>query len=373
MKIILAGGGTAGHINPAIAIAQEILKHNKDTEILFVGNENAMEHTIALKNGFPFKSIKVSGFQRSFKLHNIKRNTKAVGHLLTVKKKCKKILREFEPDLVIGTGGYVSGPIVFTASKMGYKTIIHEQNAYPGITTKILSKYVDVVMLTTKEAINFINKKEKCVVTGLPLRCGILDTSEIVAKSKYGINGCITILSFGGSLGAKPLNDAIVKLIKWEVDNNQNILHIHSTGRNGYTEFINKLKNFGIDAGKNNLIIKEYINDMDICMKSSDIVISRSGATTLSEITACGKASILIPSPYVTENHQYHNAKVLSDNGASILIEEKDLEDTTLINAVKDLINNRNKLERFRVNAKKLAILDSNQKIYRIIEKTLKN
>lgn len=372
MKVIIAGGGTAGHINPAISIAEEILKNDSNSKILFVGNENSMEKTAALQCGFHFKCIKVSGFQRSFSLKNIKRNVNSIKYLLTAKNKCKKILNEFKPDLVIGTGGYVSGPILYTASKMGYKTIIHEQNAFPGVTTKILSKYVDTIMLSTEKAKKFIKYKDKCVVTGLPIRNAITNTSVQFAKRKYGEDNCITILSFGGSLGARPLNNAILKLMRWEQVNKKNIVHIHATGKKSYEEFIKSLKDLDVDIKDQRLIIRPYIDDMDICMKASDLVISRSGANTLSEITACKKASILIPSPYVSENHQYHNAKVLSDNDAAILIQEKDLTDMALINAVQYLLHNKDKLTEFSYNSGKLAILDSNEKIYKIIEKAVK-
>lgn len=372
MKIIFAGGGTAGHINPAIAIAQEIIKNNKNCEILFVGNDNSIEKRVVLQYGFRFEPIKVAGFQRSFTINNIKRNIKATNYLLLSKRKCKKIINNFKPDLVIGTGGYVSGPIVYFASKMGIKTMIHEQNAYPGITNKILSKRVDVVMLTSEKAKDFIAQKEKCIVTGLPLRKAILETTEENAKAQFGVRNGITILSFGGSLGAKPINDAVSGLIKWEREQDKQVYHIHATGSNGYSDFTKKIKSYGLDISNKNYSIKKYIDNMDICMKAADIIICRSGATTLSEVTACGKASILIPSPYVSENHQYHNAKVLSDSNASILIEEKDLTVDSLIKTVSSLIDDKEKIQKLSNNAKKLAILDSNEKIYSIVEKTLK-
>ncbi|MGL5973211.1 MAG: undecaprenyldiphospho-muramoylpentapeptide beta-N-acetylglucosaminyltransferase [Oscillospiraceae bacterium] len=371
MNVILAGGGTAGHINPAVAIAQEILKKNPKSKILFVGNKNSMESEIALKNGFYFKDVKVYGFQRSLSLNNIKRNLKSLYYLVSANSKCKKILKDFNPDIVIGTGGYVSGPIVYVASKMGIKTVIHEQNAFPGITTKILSNYVDKVMLTSEQAKNYIKHKEKCVLTGLPIRDNIIFTDEAKSKEKYNVKDRVCLLSFGGSLGAKPLNDAIVKLMKWEKESNKNILHIHATGKKGYNDFIKSLDENGINHKSENFLVLPYIDDMDVCLKACDIVISRAGATTLSEILVAGKASILIPSPYVSENHQYHNAKVLEDENACIIVSEKEIDENinVLINKVDFFIKNENKIKEYGQNASKLSIVDANEKIYEIINK----
>ena len=370
MKVILAGGGTAGHINPAIAIAEEILKHRPNTEVLFVGNEDGMEKKMVTEKGFAFSPMKVKGIQRSFSPENIKRNAKALKYLASSGKASKKILKDFKPDIVIGTGGYVSGPIVFFASKQGIKTVIHEQNAYPGVTTKILAKRVDKIMVATEKAIKNIKETSKCEVTGNPIRSSILSTNRNESRLKYNVGDRVCILSFGGSLGARVLNN-ILDLIEWEIKNNANTFHIHATGKLGYDDFVKELKNRKIDINHKNLCIKQYINDMDICMSASDLIISRAGAVTVSEVCLSNKGSILIPSPNVSENHQYHNAMVIEEADAGIVIEEKNLTSDKFIETVKDVLDNNDKLKQWGINAGKIAIYDSNERIYQIINKII--
>lgn len=370
LRVILAGGGTAGHVNPALAIMEIIKEHHPDAEFLYVGTPNGMEKDLVAKTGVEYAPMNVAGFQRKLSFENIKRNLTAIKYLAASSKSAKKIIDGFKPDIVIGTGGYVSGPIVRQAAKMGIKTAIHEQNAFPGVTTKLLSKSVDKVMLTVEKARDYIDAKKKCVVTGLPVRSGFtakkLTKSE--AKAELGLDSGICILSTGGSLGAGKINETVADLIAWYEEKGVKVNHIHSYGRNGRATFIPDLLSKGVKLEEHpNYIVKEYIDNMPVCMAAADLIISRCGAGALTEIEAVGCGSVLVPSPIVAENHQYHNGKVLVDAGAAIMFEQKDLTGKVLIDTVSELISNPERLESLSENAEKLYIKDTPDRVYEVI------
>lgn len=374
MRLMITGGGTAGHINPALAIADFVKKKHPDWDFVYVGNPNHMEYKLATKAGYKFIGIKVKGFQRKVNFRNVNNNMQAIWLLLMANVKARHILKSFKPDVVVGTGGYVTGPIMNEASKLGIKTITHEQNAYPGITTKILSKKVDKVLLAVANAKRYLHKNCDIEVVGNPIRSEILLTDRDVARNKLGISkNAICILSFGGSLGAKAINEAVAGLMG-KTYKNSNIHHIHATGKFGVDVFPQLLKaNNVIVKGNKNIDIREYIDNMDECLAAADIVICRAGAITLSELEAIGRASILIPSPNVAENHQYYNAKVLADVGAAIVIEEKNLSVSNLYKEVEKLICNPADITKMANNAKKLAITNASERIYNIILDIIKN
>ena len=367
MRIIFAAGGTGGHINPALAAAGEIRERFPDAEILFIGTKDKMEAKLVPAAGFKFKTIEISGFYRQLSLKNIKRNLVTLSHLLSSSKEAKKIILDFKPDVVVGFGGYVSGPVVRMAAKLGIHTAIHEQNAYPGITNKALAKEVDKVMLTVEKAKEYLEAKNPPVVTGLPVRGEILRADRGVSRAELGIrDNQKLILSMGGSLGAEAINNAMVELIA-ENHNNNNLYFLHATGQFGLW-VPDKLREKGVDPDKeDNVEIREYIADMARCMSAADIVICRAGASSLSEIEALGKASILIPSPNVAENHQYHNAMALTRKDAAVLIEEKDLNAESLGKVFSSLINDEGRIKTLSENAKKLAITDAKERIADII------
>ncbi len=371
LKVLLAGGGTAGHVNPALAIAEIIKEEYKDAKFLFAGTPFGIESTLIPKAGYDFAPIKVRGFQRKINAKNIGRNIKAGYYLMTSASRARKIIKEFAPDLVIGTGGYVSGPIVMTAAKMGIKTVIHEQNAFPGVTTKLLSKKVDMVMLTVEAAKKYIDSSVKQEVTGLPIRKAFNNITKEEAKAELGFDDEITILSTGGSLGAGMLNITVADLIA-SYKGKKKINHIHSYGKMGRDTFVDDLRLKGVDINNSRYIIKEYIDNMPVCMAAADLIISRCGANALVEIENIGRGSILIPSPIVAENHQYHNGMVLQNAGAGIVIEQKDLTSELLIKTVEELCEDKEKLMALSENAKKLAITDTNERIINIINSVLK-
>ena len=368
MKVLLAGGGTAGHINPALAIAACIKKHEPDAEILFAGTPDGMEARLVQQAGFAFTPIQIKGFWRGFGLEDIKHNLKTVRYLLASPKTAKKILDDFKPDVVVGTGGYVSGPILLMAQKKGYKTLIHEQNAFPGVTTKALAKRVDVVCLAVEEAEKLLKIKGKTVVTGNPVRENIIYKSKAQAREELGLaDDKLCILSFGGSLGARTINRIGADLMEWHHQTGM-IHHIHGYGQIGVTMFPEMLKERGVDLSAcPEIDVRQYIDNMDTCLAAADLVICRSGAITLSELQASGKASILIPCPTVSENHQYHNAMVLQNHHAAVVIEEKDYDKDAFIALVKELCTDREKLAELSRNASAMAVFDTADQIYREI------
>jgi UDP-N-acetylglucosamine--N-acetylmuramyl-(pentapeptide) pyrophosphoryl-undecaprenol N-acetylglucosamine transferase len=357
----LTGGGTGGHINPALAIAEIIKQRESWTQFLFAGTPFGMEADIIPKMGYDFAAIKVHGFQRKPSVENIKRNIEAVSCLLSADVRAKEIIREFKPDVVIGTGGYVSGPLVKKAAKMKIPTIIHEANAIPGLTTKILSKYVDKILLTVPESKEFFPKKD-CVVTGLPVRNTFSDKTKENSRKELGLDGNMTVLSFGGSLGAGKINECMLDVFKWGKDLDINF--IHGYGGNGKNIFTPKvLENIKNDRLK----ISEYIYNMDVCLTAADLVICRSGASTLAELEAVGRGSILIPSPIVANNHQFHNAKVIENAGGGIVIEQSELSSQLLISKIQSLFEQPSKLSAMGKKTHSLYIPDTPDRIYSAI------
>ncbi len=369
MRVLVTGGGTAGHINPALAIADTIKESYPDTKFLYVGAKGGMEETLVPKKGYKFVGIEISGFKRSFSFSSIKYNVKTVKRAISASSTSKKIINKFNPDICIGTGGYVSGPIMRTAAKMKIPTIIHEQNALPGITTKMLSKYVDKVMLAMPEARKHLKDSTRCVDTGNPIRIEMLSLEKQEARKKLNLDERPVILSFGGSLGARKINESVYDLVKRSASDNKYQI-IHSYGKFGKW-FAENLEKDGIEKCKN-LDIREYINDMPQCFMAADIVICRAGAMTISELQVCGKPSILIPSPNVAENHQYHNAMTLVKNNAGTVIEEKDLTDTIITKTVDDMLSDKKTLEIYGTNAKKMAIDDANKRVLNVFKDILK-
>lgn len=364
MHILFAGGGTAGHINPALAIAGYIREKHTDAHISYIGTPDKLESKLVPEMGYNFRTISVAGFQRKISIENIGKNISAVRKAITSSVTARKILKEIQPDVVVGTGGYVSGPVLREAAKMGIKTAIHEQNAFPGVTTKMLASNVDAVMLAMPEAEKYLKLKKKPYITGNPVRSELLKITREEARAKLGLsNDEPMLLSFGGSLGAMRINQAVLGLIKWH-NGTDKFYHIHGTGKSGYDDFINNLKDINLS---DKIDVREYISDMDVCMAAADLIICRAGAITLSELLACGKPAVLIPSPYVAENHQFHNAMTLKRIGAAEIIEEKDLTDEKLIDVVSNLIENKPRLTSMSDAAKKGAIMDANERIYEII------
>ncbi len=371
MKVLMSGGGTAGHINPALAIADTIKKNIPDAEILFVGTPTGMESKLVPQAGFDYTSMPVSGFQRKLTLENIKRNFEAAGHLLLSGPRAAKIIREFKPDIAIGTGGYVCGPVLRKAAQMGVPVLVHEANAFPGVTVKMLARYCDCVMLAVEDAKDRISADAEFVVTGNPVRAEVLEYDKARARRELKVDDRPLIVSFGGSLGARTINESMLDLLARSAKDGR-YQHIHGYGKYG-SFVLEELKKRGVDLKScPNLDVREYISDMPRVMAAADLVICRSGAMALTEIQALGKAAILIPSPNVAENHQYYNAMAMVDRGAADIIVEKDITPQLLTEKADKLAGDRAKLDEMSENARKMAILDSRERIYEVVCDTLK-
>lgn len=369
MKILFACGGTAGHINPALSVADSLCSRYPETEVLFAGNPNGMEARLIPKAGYPFAPIEIAGIQRKFSGENIARNVKALYLLARSGPRAAEIIRSFAPDIVMGTGGYVSGPIVRKAHRMKIKTITHEQNAFPGVTTKLLVPDVDRVLLAMEGAEKHLHLKDpqKMRITGNPVREAIFSADRELSRMRLGVNDRICILSFGGSLGARRINESIADVMKWHCKSDK-IHHIHATGSYDYKDFLGMLNEKQVLLKSNpHLDVREYIDNMPTCLAAADLVICRAGAITLSELQCAGRASILIPSPNVAENHQYHNAMELVNHNAAAILEEKDLSGKSLVALLKKLTADKKQLSTLGQAAYKMAIKDANERIIKEI------
>ncbi len=359
MKIIMTGGGTGGHIYPAITIADKIRRRHPDAEILFVGTRRGMEKDIVPHHGYPIEFIEVSGFNRKNPLKSIR----TIRDLLAGIRQANEIIGRFRPDIVIGTGGYVCGPVVRAAGKRGVRAFIHEQNALPGLTNKMLEKHAHKVFISFEESRKYFKDQNKIVLTGNPIRKDFLRCSLSGNREKFGIGATdFVVLCFGGSLGSETINNAVADAIGMFGGIGGLRLYF-ITGKTHYSGIREKVAAMPLPPG-DNISVLEYVNDMPDYLACADLVISRAGALTVSEICACGKASILIPSPNVANNHQYFNAKVLADAGAAIIMEEKDLTGMKLFDTVMRLKGNKEMLNRMSRESGKLGRMDAAEIIY---------
>lgn len=362
MKYLLTGGGTGGHIYPAVAIADEIKRNDPDAEILFVGTKNGLESELVPKSGYELKTIRVKGFKRKISIDIFKTINTAFKGLFDA----RLIINDFKPDIVIGTGGYVCGPVVMMAILKGVPTIIHEQNAFPGITNRILSGFVNKVAVAFEDSKKYFPCKRKIVVTGNPIRTEVLSDNKTASLKKLSFKDNIPlVVSVGGSRGAEKINESMVDFIKY-IDENIQVLII--TGSKQYDAVLKKINNINADIKKNVKVIPYCYNMKDV-YAAADLIICRAGAITLAELTATGTPSILIPSPNVTHNHQEYNAKVLVNNKAAEMIIEKDLTGKLLFEKVNNLLKNPIMLEKMKSNAKKMAKIDAVKIIYGYIKR----
>ena len=366
MRVLITGGGTGGHVNPALAIANTIKQNDHDAVIAYVGTKRGIENKLVPKAGYPMYYVDVKGIKRSLSPSNIK----AAYLALTSPIKAKKIIREFKPDIVVGTGGYVSWPVVKAASQMGIPTALHESNAIAGVAVKMLQKSVDRIYLNfEKTGESLTCDRAKLMKVGNPILGGFSSMTREEARKKLGIPDKYkyVILSYAGSMGAEKVNDAVLCLMREFTAKHPEVYHIHATGSIELELCTSQFKEMGLDKCEN-IELCEYIYDMPVRMAAADLTINRAGAMTISELAATGKCSIFIPSPNVAENHQYKNAKVLSDAGAAALFEEKELVDGAkpLIEEVEKLLSDGGEKLRAERSEKirQFAVSDANKLIY---------
>lgn len=363
MKYLITGGGTGGHIYPALAIANKIKAKDKTAEILYVGTKEGLEADLVPKAGLEFKTIRVKAMPRKINVDFFL----AIKELLLGINDSRKIINKFKPDIVIGTGGYVCGPVVYMGKKKKIPGLIHEQNAFPGITNKILSRYVDKVAASFEESKKYFKYPERVVITGNPIREEILKIDKNKAYKDLNIDKSIPfILSFGGSGGQKKLNDEIFNFIK--KSNELNDLQItHITGKRHYDDFLKKLEKEKIILNKK-IKVLPYLHEMPQGINIASLVITSAGAITMAEIAAVGVPSILIPKAYTAENHQEYNAREFESKGASILLLEKDLKGNTLLDIIYDIIYDKKRLDLMKEKSKSLGKIDAANKIYELLE-----
>ncbi|MDO4517591.1 MAG: undecaprenyldiphospho-muramoylpentapeptide beta-N-acetylglucosaminyltransferase [Bacillota bacterium] len=340
MRVIMTGGGTGGHIYPAIAIADEIKKREPEAQILFVGAERGLEKKLVPDRGYEIKLIQSAGLDRK----NPLKNFKVARTVLKGNAQSKKIIKDFKPDFVVGTGGYASGPIVRAAQKAKIPTYIHEQNAFPGMTNKLLEKGVRNVFLGFDAAKKYFKMPEKLVTTGNPVRDEFMTGDRAKAREALGYKPDeFVVLAFGGSQGAGRINKTMLNIIR-KVNGRDDIKVCLGAGTFYYNAILATLADEGIQLAENIQII-EYIKDMATYLLAADLVVSRSGALTVAETTVSGVPAIFIPSPMVTGNHQYYNALTVSEKGGAILVEEKDLDDEKLLAKIIELKENPEKVK----------------------------
>lgn len=363
MRVVFTGGGTGGHVNPAIAIADTVKRAEPDSEISFVGTPRGIENKLCADAGYPIYHVDIQGLRRKLTLSNLK----TLYLTLTSPHKAKKLLRELKPDIVLGTGGYVCWPVVKAAAKMGIPTALHESNAVPGAAVKLLSGEVDRVYLNFAETADSFADKSKLCRVGNPLRNGFSRITREEGRRLCGIGDRYryTVLSFGGSLGAEMVNEAVLDMMRDFSSKREDVYHIHACGSIEWEAAQKGFAERGLD-GCENLALKEYIFNMPELMAAADLVICRAGAMTVSELAMCGKCVIFIPSPNVTNNHQYKNAALLRDGGAAELIEERELAARPLAAVAEQLLCDDGARRRAEMSERisQFAIKDACELIY---------
>lgn len=364
MRVIISGGGTGGHIYPAIAIANKIREKEPNARILFIGTEKGLESEIVPKAGYPIETITVSYLRRKISLHNIK----SAGMLLKGLWQARNIIKKFKPDIVIGTGGFVCGPVVFMAAKMKIKTMIHEQNVFPGITNKILGNYVDKIAISFEEASKYFKYTNKLVLTGNPIREDFLRVSTSEAMKRYGTTKPM-VLIVGGSGGSSSINKAVIEMMMKFQNYDFEILLV--TGKRHYHDVMHHISQNKVLLRNNKIM--EYIDDMPYALKACDLIICSAGAITITEINAVGKPSILIPKAYTAENHQEYNAMALQKRGAASVIKEGELNGDCLYKSIIDILDNEEKMRTMERASKKAAIVNATDKIYDEIVSLINN
>ena len=372
MNLIFTCGGTAGHINPAIAVANTVKERHPDAKILFIGATGHMEEKLVPQAGFEVKCLPGSGLSRKLNLAGIKRNLYAVKCVLDAVKECKRTFREFKPDVVIGTGGYASFPALYAAQSMGIPTCVHEANAVPGVTTKMAANKADRVLVAFEESVQHYKNPGKVEVVGMPVRKEFLHTTREEARKKLGLDGHVVVSAFG-SQGAKVMNETMADMMALEQKDNFPFTHIHATGSFGKEWMPKRVKDNGVDYETVAAIdIREYIYNMPTLMAAADLVIGRAGSATCNEIAASGVPCVLVPSPNVTNNHQEKNARVLEQAGGAVVVLEKECTPEKMYGIVRELLADENRREEMSRKLRSMVQQDSAAQMCDIVEELAK-
>ena len=372
MNLIFTCGGTAGHINPAIAIANMMKERYPDAKILFIGATGHMEEKLVPQAGFEVKCLPGSGLSRKLNPAGIKKNLYAIKCVLDAVKECKRTFREFKPDVVIGTGGYASFPALYAAQSMGIPTCVHEANAVPGVTTKMAANKASQVLVAFEESVRYYKHPEKVEVVGMPVRQEFLYTTKQQAREELGLKGHVVVSAFG-SQGAKVMNETMADMMPMEQKDGFPFHHIHATGSFGKEWMPKRVKDNGVNYENiAALDIREYIYNMPTVMAAADIIIGRAGSATCNEIAASGTPCILIPSPNVTNNHQEKNARVLEEGGGAVVVLEKECTPEKMYELIRNLLKDENRREEMSRKLHTMVHLNSTERICDIVEQLSK-
>ncbi|MBE6986815.1 MAG: undecaprenyldiphospho-muramoylpentapeptide beta-N-acetylglucosaminyltransferase [Ruminococcaceae bacterium] len=369
MNVIFTCGGTGGHINPAIAVANVIRERHPESNILFIGAKGHMEEQLVPKAGFELKCLNVSGMSRGKNWSAIKKNVQTVANTIKAVNECKKIIRQFRPDVILGTGGYACYPALMAGTKLGIPTCIHESNAIPGLTTKMLANRVDKVLIAFAESAKQYKNTDRLEIVGMPVRREFVFNDRQAARRELGIQDEPLVVSAFGSLGARAMNETVAELFKLEKDAGFPFRHIHATGKFGWEWMPEKVASYGVSLAESPSIdMREYIYNMPTLMAAADVFISRAGASSCNELAATGTPCILIPSPNVAANHQEKNARVLADKGGAVLVLEKECTADRLYEEVMGLLQAPERMESMATALRSLVVLDSADRICDIME-----
>ena len=366
-RILFTCGGTAGHVNPAIALAQLARERDPGAEFLFVGADRGLEKGLIPQAGYAFRTVHISSFHRSFRPKEIEHNLISAANLARSPREAKNILREFRPDVVVGTGGYASYPAVKAAAKLGIPTAVHESNMVPGLTTEMLEPYADRIMVGFESCRARYKRPEKVIVTGTPVRRDFFRLNKAEAKRELGMEDRPLIVSFWGSLGASGMNRQMADFLALEAVK-EPFYHIHGAGEAGYPVLCRLLREKGVDLEAHPALqVREYIYDMAVVCRAADLVICRAGASTISELTALGVPALIVPSPYVTNNHQEKNARALEAAGAAAVLLEPDASGQRLFQAACGILRDGEKRAAMEKAMASLGIRDAAERIYQVI------
>ena len=374
MNVIFTCGGTAGHINPAIAVANILKQRKPDCKILFIGAEGHMEEKLVPAAGYELITLPGSGLSRRLNMAGIKKNIRAVKCVINAVAKCKKIIRDFDADVIVGTGGYASFPAIYAGAKLGIPTVVHESNALPGLTTKLAAGVATQVLVCFEESVKHYKHPEKVEVVGMPVRREFIDTGKAEAKKALGLEDCQVVVSAFGSQGAKVMNENIAGILALEQEDGFPFHHIHAVGSFGWGWMPEKVRSAGVDFENCPRIdMREYIYNMPTVMAAADVVIGRAGSATCNEIAATGTPCVLIPSPNVTGNHQEKNARVLEQAGGAVVLLERDCTPEVLYAEVQGLLVDEQRREEMSKALRGMVKLDSAERICDIVEELAKN
>ena len=368
MNVIFTCGGTAGHISPAIAVANLIRERDPEANILFVGAQEGMECDLVPRAGYPVETVKIANFQRKLTPSGIAHNVKAVGYMLSSRRRADKLIRDFQPDVIVGTGGYASYPVLRQGAAKKIPTAIHESNAVPGLTTRLVMDHMDRVMVSFEESRKNYPHPDRVRVVGMPVRSEFLLTKKSDARRALGLDDRPVVVSYWGSLGAREMNKKIARFMALECQNGALFQHIHATGSYGWRWMPAYVKEQGADLQKYPSIdMREYIYDMPTVMAAADLVICRAGAATIAEVAVAGKPAIFVPSPNVTDNHQEKNARIIEERGGAVVLRENECDGDKLYEAASALLGDRERLIGMSKAVQAMAVPDSAQRIYEII------